>query len=86
VDKLLQTVVGKFQRVFIVIGALDECNIDTRDRLLNEIANLRTHQDSSTSLFGTLNCKPESMEKFADSLSLECVPLKLISEDTYIET
>jgi hypothetical protein len=60
-----------FSRVFIIINALDECQMTNRcrTRLLTEI--FLAQAKSSANVFTTLRFLPEVTERFKESISLE---------------
>jgi hypothetical protein len=73
-DEILQAlrvVISEFSKVFIVIDALDECQVSDgcRMRFLSEIFNLQSK--CGASLFATSRFIPEITEKFKGSVSLE---------------
>ena len=69
----LKAVVSTFERVFVVIDALDECdNTDLRrDRLLTEVFNLETRQQSAPHVMATSRYIQEATSRFEDGCSLE---------------
>ncbi len=60
-----------FSRVFIVVDALDECQLsdDSRSTLLAEIFALQ--RESGANIFATSRFIPEVTERFKDNVSLE---------------
>jgi hypothetical protein len=71
VSKVLRSVVADYFRVFIIVDALDECQISDGGcmRLLSEIFNLQAK--TRASLFATSRFIPEIMREFEGSVSLE---------------
>lgn len=71
ISNTLQTVARLFSRVFIIVDALDECQMSggCRERFLTEIFNLRDR--CGTKVFMTSRFIPEITEWFDKSLSLE---------------
>jgi Cdc6-like AAA superfamily ATPase len=67
ISKALQSAVVVYSTVFIVIDALDECQV--RTRLLPEIFNLQIK--SGVSIFATSRFIPDIIEKFRGSISVE---------------
>ena len=67
----LQTVAGKYARLFIIVDALDECQASTgyRQRFLSEIFNLQTTVGAN--IFATSRFIPEIKEKFSGHKLLE---------------
>lgn len=74
VDEVLEAieaVVREYQRVFILIDALDECAPAVRSRLLQVVAAMQAHLGhQSVSLFATSRLVPEIMGQFDGGLSL----------------
>ena len=70
-SRALQSVAAMYSRVFIIIDALDECQVSDscRARFLSEIFTL--HAKTGANLFATSRFVPEITEKFARSLSVE---------------
>jgi Cdc6-like AAA superfamily ATPase len=66
ISKVLHSVVADYSKTFIIIDALDECQVS---RLLSEIFNLQAKTNAS--LFATSRFIPEIMKKFDGSISLE---------------
>ena len=64
ISRALYSVAAMFSRVFIVIDALDECQVSegSRSMLLSEIFNL--HQQCKANVFATSRFVPEVTEKF----------------------
>ncbi|KAK1448198.1 hypothetical protein CCUS01_11942 [Colletotrichum cuscutae] len=75
---LLQVLSSCYERVFIVIDALDECNRNARQAFLPEI--LRLQQRSQVNIFATTREIPEILEskEFENSISVE---IRAIEED-----
>jgi Cdc6-like AAA superfamily ATPase len=71
ISKALQSVVDDYSRAFIVIDALDECQVSDggRQRFLSEIFNLQAQ--TGVSLFVTSRGIPEIMKEFEGSICLE---------------
>jgi Cdc6-like AAA superfamily ATPase len=71
ISKALHSVVADYSRTFIIVDALDECQISDggRTRLLSEIFNLQAK--TGASLFATSRYIPEIMKEFEGSVSLE---------------
>jgi Cdc6-like AAA superfamily ATPase len=71
ISKALQSVTAMYSRVFIIVDALDECQVSNgcRTRFLSEIFNLQAKCQAS--LFATARFMPEINEKFKESLRLE---------------
>jgi hypothetical protein len=70
-SRALTSLVSVYSRVFIVIDALDECQVtfDCRKKLLSEIFGLRA--DCASNIFVTSRFLPEISEKFKDDTKLE---------------
>jgi hypothetical protein len=70
-SKALQSVVADYSKVFIIIDALDECQVSDggRRRLLSEIINVQAK--TGASLFATSRFIPEIMKELEGSVSLE---------------
>jgi len=70
-SSVLHSVSTFYSKVFIVIDALDECQVTDgcRTRLLHEIFNLRARQRAS--ICSTSRFIPEILEKFKECMSLE---------------
>ncbi|PGH09587.1 hypothetical protein GX51_00693, partial [Blastomyces parvus] len=68
---ILHQIAASYQRIFIVIDALDECgaSFDGREMFLQEIFNLQTKTNAS--IFATSRFIQEIEEKFAGSIRLE---------------
>jgi len=66
ISKVLHSVVADYSKTFIIIDALDECQVS---RLLSEVFNLQAKTNAS--LFATSRFIPEIMKKFDGSISLE---------------
>ena len=71
ISRALQSVIVIYSRVFIVIDALDECQVshNCRERFLLELFSLQTK--CGATLFATSRFIPEITEKFQGSMSLE---------------
>lgn len=71
ISKTFQFVIAIFSRVFIIIDALDECQMTNgcRTRLLTEI--FLTQAKSNINVFATSRFLPEITERFEKSISLE---------------
>ena len=70
-SRALQSVAALYSRVFIIVDALDECQVTNgcRARFLTEIFNLQTK--TGVNLFATSRFIPEITEMFKGSTSLE---------------
>jgi Cdc6-like AAA superfamily ATPase len=68
---VLQSTAGSYSRVFIIVDALDECQVSDacRTKLLSEIFSLQAKHGAN--LFTTSRFIPEITEKFQSSISLE---------------
>ncbi|KAK0371731.1 hypothetical protein CLIM01_10909 [Colletotrichum limetticola] len=75
---LLQMISSCYERVFIVVDALDECDRNARQAFLPEI--LRLQQRSQVNIFATTREIPEILEskEFENSISVE---IRAIQED-----
>jgi len=71
ISRCLQAVTALYSRVFIVLDALDECQVShgCRPKFLSEIFNLQNKL--ATNLFATSRRIPEIVERFNKSISLE---------------
>jgi hypothetical protein len=71
ISKILQSVAAVYSRVFIIVDALDECQVsdECRTRFLTELFNLQAK--SGSNIFATSRFIPEITEKFKGSMSLE---------------
>lgn len=71
ISKVLQSVAANYSRCFIIVDALDECQVSdgSRRRLLSELFNLR--DNTSVSLFITSRFILEIEKEFKGSISLE---------------
>jgi hypothetical protein len=69
--KILHAVVADYSRAFIVIDALDECQVSdgSRRKLLSEIFSLQSK--TGLNVFATSRFIPEIMKGFEDCVSLE---------------
>ncbi|CZR69790.1 uncharacterized protein PAC_19690 [Phialocephala subalpina] len=66
ISQTLQSVAARFSRVFVIVDALDECQVSEccRARFLAEIFNLRS--ESGVNVFATSRFIPEITENFKD--------------------
>jgi hypothetical protein len=84
ISKVLQSVVADYFRAFIIIDALDECQVSDggRRRFLSEIFNLQAK--TGINIFSTSRFIPEIMKEFEGSILLE---IRASSEDVqrYLE-
>lgn len=71
ISKVLHSVVANYSRAFIIIDALDECQVSDggRKRLLSEIFNLQAK--TRANLFATSRFIPEITKEFEGSVLLE---------------
>jgi predicted ATPase len=71
ISKVLQSVIVDYTRTFIIIDALDECQVSdgSRGKFLSEIFNLQVKTE--VSLFATSRFIPEIINLFEGSISLE---------------
>ena len=71
ISRALQSVASMYSRVFIVVDALDECQVSDgcRSRLLSEVFNLQTK--AGANVFATSRFIPEITEKFKGSTTLK---------------
>jgi Cdc6-like AAA superfamily ATPase len=71
ISRTLQSVVGTYTRVMIIVDALDECQVsDGCQRMfLSEISSLQTK--NRVNLFATSRYIPDVMERFKGSMQLE---------------
>jgi Cdc6-like AAA superfamily ATPase len=71
ISKVLHSVVADYSRTFIIVDALDECQISDggRTKLILEIFNLQAK--TGACLFATSRFIPEVMKEFEGSVSLE---------------
>ena len=71
ISKALHSVVASYSRTFIIIDALDECQVSEGGckRLLSEMFNLQTK--TGANLFATSRFIPEIIKEFEGSASLE---------------
>jgi hypothetical protein len=71
ISRSLQAVATLYSRVFIIIDALDECQVShgCREKFLSEMFNLQTK--TGANLFTTSRFIPEITEKFDEGLRLE---------------
>ncbi|KAI9860056.1 MAG: hypothetical protein M1813_006404 [Trichoglossum hirsutum] len=71
ISKALQSVVADYSKVFIIIDALDECQVSVKGckKLLSEIFNVQAK--TGANLFATSRSIPEIIEMFNEGVSLE---------------
>jgi hypothetical protein len=69
ISRALQSVAAMYLRVFIVVDALDECQVGCRSRFLSEIFNLQVK--CGANIFATSRFIPEITEKFNGSTPME---------------
>jgi ankyrin repeat protein len=71
ISKALVSIISNFSKVFIIIDALDECEVNNghRSRFVSEIVQLQTQCNAN--LFVTSRVIPEIVEKFEGSIMLE---------------
>ena len=71
ISRVLEATAAKYSRVFVVIDALDECQMSngSRERFLFEIFNLQSKVQAN--LFVTSRFIPEIIEKFSERTSVE---------------
>lgn len=71
ISTALRTVTAIFARVFIIVDALDECQVadDCRTRFLQQLFSLQTQQRSS--VFATSRHIPDIKKEFLNSLTIE---------------
>jgi hypothetical protein len=71
ISRTLQSVAALYSRVFIVVDALDECQVSEgcRTRFLTEIFNLQSQ--SRANVFTTSRSIPDITERFKGSTTLE---------------
>lgn len=71
ISEILQSVIASFSRVFIVVDALDECQISgsCRDQFLSGIFSIQTQLHAN--IFVTSRRIPDITETFRDSLVIE---------------
>jgi Cdc6-like AAA superfamily ATPase len=71
ISQILQAVIADYSRTYIIIDALDECQVSDRGRrmLLSEFLNLQTK--TSANFFATSRFIPEIMNMFEGGISLE---------------
>jgi hypothetical protein len=71
ISRALQSMAVVYSRVFIIVDALDECQISDgcRTRLLSKILNLQVRNGAN--IFATSRFIPDITEKFQGSISLE---------------
>jgi hypothetical protein len=71
ISKVLHSIVADYFRAFIIIDALDECQVSDggRRRFLSEIFNLQAK--TGINIFSTSRFIPEIMKEFEGSILLE---------------
>jgi hypothetical protein len=71
ISKVLHSVTTLYSKVFIIVDALDECQVTDgcRTRLLSEI--LKLQAGGGANIFSTSRSIPEILETFKESVSLE---------------
>jgi Cdc6-like AAA superfamily ATPase len=71
ISKALHSVVADYSRAFIIVDALDECQVSDggRKRFLSEIFHL--HTETGSNFFATSRFVPEIKKEFEGCLSLE---------------
>ena len=71
ISKVLQSIIADYQRVFIIIDALDECQVSDggRVKFLSEMLNIQAK--TGANLFATSRFVPEIGGQFEGSISLE---------------
>ncbi len=71
ISRSLHVVTTLYSRVFIIVDALDECQVSDgyRQRFISEMFSL--HANHGVNLFATSRVIPEITTKFQDTLSLE---------------
>jgi hypothetical protein len=71
ISKALHSVIANYLKAFIIINALDECQVSDGDRrkLLSEIFSLQAK--TGASLFGTSRFIPEIIKEFERSILVE---------------
>ena len=80
--RTLQSIIGIYARVFIIIDAVDECRTGYRKRFLSDLFNIQARY--GVNLLATSRCIPEIIGQFGDAVTLE---IRASSEDVerYIE-
>jgi Cdc6-like AAA superfamily ATPase len=68
-SEALHSIIADYSKVFIIIDALDECQVSDRRRLLSEIFSVQTK--TGASVFATSRFIPEIEKEFEGSVSLE---------------
>ena len=78
ISKILYSVISDFSRAFIIVDALDECQVSSGNwrKFLTEIFNLQTK--TGLNLFATSRFIPDIENEFERSLSLE---IRAVDED-----
>jgi len=69
ISKVLHSVTALFSRVFIIVDALDECQVTDGRRFLNGVFHLQA--ECGANLFATSRFTPEITEMFKGSVTLE---------------
>lgn len=71
ISKVLQSVVMMYSRVFIIVDALDECQVSDgcRTKFLSELSNLQTKH--GINIFATSRFIPNIVDHFKTNVSLE---------------
>ena len=69
--RVLQSVAKMYSRAFIIVDALDECQVsdDSRARFLSELFSLQTRHE--VNIFATSRFIPQIIDQFNSSVSLE---------------
>ena len=80
ISKVLHSIVADYFRIFIIIDALDQCQVSDggRRRFLSEIFNLQAK--TGINIFSTSRFIPEIMKEFEGSILLE---IRASSEDVH---
>jgi Cdc6-like AAA superfamily ATPase len=68
-SEALQSAVRSYSRVFVVVDALDECEVKDRSKLLTELCQLQA--DHEINILATSRFIPNITENFSGSLTLE---------------
>jgi len=78
ISEVLHSVVGNYSRTFIIIDALDECQVSdgSRKKFLSEMLNLQAK--TGVSLFATSRFIPEIMEEVKGGI---CISLEISASD-----
>jgi len=71
ISKILQSIIADYRRVFIIIDALDECQVSDggRVKFLSEMLNIQAK--TGANIFATSRFIPEIGKQFEGSISLE---------------